>query len=285
MNDDENRGIRRVTRKDRKKKLDTRGPLFPPDDFEDVPAEAESSVAEPENLPFPPLVVTPDADRFPPLDTGGSKPPTPAKRTAKPRRRLLPNLVALLFAVATVALLAVYIIIAVDPYTPLNPLPPFTPFPIIITTTPLPPTATLFPTAGPTATFTPLPPDQLQRDLPFPFQMAASGIIYVPNAGEKGCNWLSIAGSVTDTAGQPVAGLGVRVQGNGLDETVGTGGALNYGPGGFEMPLGEAPGIGTYTVQLLSIQGAPLSEVYTVATRDTCDQNVAIISFVQVRGY
>ncbi len=279
MSDETNRGIRRVSRKDRKKKLDKRGPLFPPDAIEEDFPEA---AAEPP--PAPPRA-TPPGDRFPSLEIGTAVPPAPGKPAPKPRRTLLPNLVAVLFALATVILLAYYALIAVDPYTPLNPLPPFTPFPIIITTTPLPPTATLPATAGPTATFTPLPAEQLRRDAPFPFLLTESGIIYVPNAGEKGCNWLSIAGSVTDMAGQPVTGLGVRVQGEGLDETVGTGGALNYGPGGFEMPLGEVPQAGTYTVQLLSVQGTPLSEAYTIATRATCDQNVAIISFVQVREF
>jgi hypothetical protein len=283
MSDDENRGIRRVSRKDRKKKLDKRGLVFPPEILaEGTPAAEPESPTPPAGLPSVPASLP--ADRFPPLEFGAAS-PSPVPPARKPRRAILPNLVALVFLLGTVGLLAVYMVIAVDPYTPLNPLPPFTPFPIIITTTPLPPTATLPPTAGPTATFTPLPAEQLRRDAPFPFQVADSGIIYVPNVGEKGCNWLSIGGSVTDMSGQPVAGLGVRVQGAGLDETVGTGGALNYGPGGFEMPLGEVPQVGTYTVQLLSVQGTPLSEAYTVVTRDTCDQNVAILSFVQVRGF
>lgn len=281
MSDEANRGIRRVSRKDRKKKLDKRGPLFPPGAIED---DFPKAAAEPSPSPAPPSG-SPPADRFPPLEIGTEATLAPGKPAARPRRTLLPNLVAALFALATVILLAYYALIAIDPYTPLNPLPPFTPFPIIITTTPLPPTATLPATAGPTATFTPLPAEQLRRDAPFPFLLSESGIIYVPNAGEKGCNWLSIAGSVTDMAGQPVAGLGVRVQGEGLDETVGTGGALNYGPGGFEMPLGEVPQAGAYTVQLLSVQGTPLSEAYAVATRAACDQNVAIISFVQVREF
>lgn len=285
MPDETSGGIRRVSRKDRKKKLDPRGPLFPPEeDFAPVEAESESE-PEPESPP-PPKVSAPPEDRFPPLDVAEPPPPAAAKPSArKPGSTLLPNLVAIVFALGTVALLIVYAIIAIDPYTPLNPLPPFTPFPIIITATSLPPTATPPPAAASTATFTPIPASELRPDSPFPFVMAESGVVYVPNVGEKGCNWLSIAGSVTDTSGQPAAGLGVRVVGDNLDETVGTGGALNYGPGGFEMPLGDVPREAVFTVQLLSIQGAPLSEAYTVATHAACDQNVAIISFVQVRGF
>jgi len=287
-------GFRRVSRKDRKRKLETRGPLIPPEPDEPTPEEL---FAPPEVRPeTPPVVESPPAERFPPLalaeDEGKDK--VRLVRTAdiaKPRSTFLPNLVALLFFIASIVLIIVFSIIFVNPYTALNPFPPFTPIPLLITATflppteTLPPTATLPPTLGPTPSFTPIPAEAIptQASL-FPFVAANNGAVYVPNGNDQGCDWSSIAGSVTDLLGAPLDGYGVRITGENLDETVFTGTAQTFGPGGFELFLNGAPQVGTYTIQLLSPQEVPLSEEYTITTRATCEENVAVVSFLQTRA-
>ncbi len=272
MHDDDSRGlIRRVSRRDRKRKLEMRAPLFPPED---------DALADPEATR-----VVPPAERFPPLPVHQEAPPRPSEsKPAAPRRRsgraCLPNLVALFFLAATAAAAAVFVIIWVDPFTPLNPFPPFTPLPIFVTTTPLPERA---PPAAPTATFTPLaviPPSPAA----YPFQLDPAGVVYAPNGNGQGCAWSSIAGTVTDAAGAPLAGYGVRVAGPERTDTVYSGSARTFGDGGYELFLNSVPQETAYTVQLLDPQGNPVSEAYPVVTAAACERNVAIVSFVAVPG-
>lgn len=318
MSEKESGGIRRVTRKDRKRKLETGDLIFPPEEPEaeaaapDVPetaaapepeaavekpveepaeAAAETAIFEPpvetETLPpaaqvgrFPPLAFEPERAPEP-----GSR-PQPARAGSPPRRgnTLLPNLISLLFMLATLVAIGWFALVWSNPYTPLNPFPPYTPLPVIITTTPLPPTPTLSPTPAPptpSPTFTPLPVEALATSAPFPFALVDAGVVYAPNGNGQGCAWASLAGSVTDAGGGPLDGYQVRVSGDGLEQAVFTGAALTYGPGGFELPLGEAPRAAEYTVQLFDPDGAPVSDVYRIVTRADCDGSVAIISFVQ----
>ncbi|MBZ0287620.1 MAG: hypothetical protein K8I30_08390, partial [Anaerolineae bacterium] len=192
---------------------------------------------------------------------------------------------------ASILLIIVFSVIFVNPYTPLNPFPPFTPIPILITATFLPPTPgppatdTPIPTVGPTATFTPIPVEALPTTEPslFPFVAANGGAVYVPNGNDQGCDWASIAGSVTDLVSAPLDGFGVHITGANLDETVFTGSTQTFGPGGFELFLNGAPQVETFGIQLLSPAGVPLSEVYTITTRATCEENVAVVSFLQTR--
>jgi hypothetical protein len=309
--DDQNKplpggGLRRVGRKDRKNRIDTRGPLIPLEDdaLLEAAAEAEAETEardEAEVFPEKPSLLTPPAERFPPVNPVEVKRPQTAPAPVKTQRNpLLYNLLALLFACGGVGLLGIYALIAVNPYTPVNPFPPFTPLPIIITATPLPatetppPTATASPTPGPTASFTPIqlsganitpePPAATFTPAPFPFTLTSSGITYAPNGNGQECNWSSIAGSVVNLQGLALDGYGVRVIGEGLDETVYSGSAITFGAGGFELPLGGVPQQAPYTVQLFSPEGAPLSEEYQVVTSDKCDQNVAIVNFIQNRA-
>jgi hypothetical protein len=289
-------GFRRVSRRDRKRRLETRGPLIPPEPDEPTPEELFAPPeVRPEIPPPEPVVELPPAERFPPVavererrDRARSVPTT--GDIPQPRSSFLPNLVAILFFIASIVLIVVFSIIFVNPYTALNPFPPFTPIPVLITATflppteTLPPTATLQPTLGPTTTFTPIPVEAIatQASL-FPFVAANNGAVFVPNANDQGCDWSSIAGSVTDLAGAPLDGYGIRITGEGLDETVFTGSAQTFGPGGFELFLNGAPQVSTYTIQLLSPQEVPLSEEYTFTTRATCEENVAVVSFLQTR--
>ena len=307
MSDKGSGNIRRVTRKDRKRKLETGELEFPPDDLRYAPPEqpAEAAPEKPDSFPGEPdveasieeaVVVetapeTLPAERFPPLEFPSDETYQPVERPAvahaPPRRNpCLYNLIALFFLLATVVAVAWVVLVWNNPYTPLNPLAPFTPLPIIITTTPLPATPTIPPTPGPTATleptatFTPLA--VVATRSPFPFVMADTGVVYTPNGNGQECAWASIAGSVTDSNGAPLNDYQVRVEGEDFSpQPVRTGATLTYGAGGFEMPLGDAPRDGEYTIQLLDPDGSPVSDTYTITTRADCDANVAIVSFVE----
>jgi len=112
-------------------------------------------------------------------------------------------------------------------------------------------------------------------------------VLYAPNNNGTGCNWASIAGSVTDTDGLPLNNYGVQIRhvADNLDVKVFSGSALTFGPGGFELAIGGTPQAGEFVVQLFSPAGAPVSEEYTVMTRDTCEENVAVLRFVQVQAF
>ncbi|MCA0458718.1 MAG: hypothetical protein LCI00_32490 [Chloroflexi bacterium] len=278
-------GVRRFGRKDRKKSLDPRGPLFPieddiaPDAAADITPAPESELpepvlaelVEPPPVPVPPKAVQPKRVANPsrPAPTSGGK-------------HILANLLTIVFLLATIGMGALVAIIARDPYTPLNPFPPFTPLPIVITATFLPPTATAEGTAAPTATFTPIAIEAAPSAEAgaFAFALVPSQPIYAPNANTEGCNWSSIAGTVTDSSGTALDGYRVHISGNGLDETVFSGAALTFGAGGFELFINGTAQEQTFTVQLLDPQSQPLSPEYSVTTRAGCDENVAILSFV-----
>lgn len=327
-------GLRRVGRKDQKRRLDPTGPLFPDDDADDAQAESAPPPARlprDPNLPpdllddvehaleslsdadfdadikaaARPVVETPPAERFPPLRPPDDPRPAPAMPAAEPatgRKRRQGdwrhNVVAVIFAVATLGMCAYYSVLWNNPYSPLNPLAPATPF-IIITATPDPlagfnadSTATAIAIAAALAVPTDTPPPfdptaTSSSGFGLPFQLEESGVIYAPNSNGRGCDWASIAGTVVGLDGAPVNNYGVQIidqeNPDRLSARVFSGSALTFGPGGFELTLGGTPLMGIYTVQLFSPVGAPVSEVYTVITSSECDQNVVIINFVQVR--
>lgn len=283
MSDDQTTGgVRRFGRKDRKRSIDPRGPLFPPEDLPTQPSPAEVNNELPAEEveaveveePLEEVVVAPKVQPPP------SK-PIKVKSAPPTAKQVMANLLTIVFLLATIGLGALVVMIAQNPYTPLNPFPPFTPLPVVITATFIPPTATATGTIEPTATFTPLAVEASStEEVTFSYKLAHEQPVYAPNANEKGCNWSSIAGTVTDKQGGALDGYRIRVTGNNLNETVFSGAALTFGAGGFELFLNGTPQAQTYTVQLLDPQSKPLSPVYSVTTKEICDQNVAVLQFV-----
>lgn len=283
--------VQRFGLKNRKRRLDPRGPLFPVEEKAEpevssplvTPADPPSQVTEPPPISPPAAAKPPGADhagRFPPLSiephisttADSSAAPAPVRR----RSTCLPNLITIIFALGTVGIIALYSIIAVNPYTPLNPFPPFTPLPIILTATFLPPTATLPPTPGPTPSFTPL---AVEKPPTPAFRFTLASTLYAPNGNDQGCDWSSIAGTVTSRDGLALDGYSIHIVGEDLDQTVFTGTTLTFGSGGFELFLNGVPQEKPYMVQLLSPQGEVLSDLYPITTRAACDQNVVILTF------
>lgn len=235
------------------------------------------------------------------------KTPPPQDTSGRDRGR---NLVSLFFILATILVVVYFVIVWQNPYSTLNPLAPPTPLPLMITATytptdipsatptPMPsPTLTATPTSPleATATFTPIflegfstPPGTPGTPTPtddpslYRFGLQNNRLVFITNPDARGgCNWSSIAGSVMNYDGSALNGYGVHVVGEGVDVTVATGSASGFGPGGFEVPLGNVARRAQYIAQLLDEQGRPVSPVYTVETSDDCTLNIAALRFVE----
>lgn len=248
---------------------------------------AESLPVSPRYPPASPDEVVDVVERFPmpgdarPDPQAAEAPPVP---TARSRGDWRHNLIAFVFFVATIGLCGVYSIIWNNPWTPLNPLAPPTSF-YVITETPDPfAAANATATAAVMVTETPVQPLGSLSGLPF--SIADSGVVYVPNSNSNGCDWASIAGTVTGLEGEPLTGYRIRIldagDPNARPVEIFSGSAPTFGESGFELPLGNAPRAGRYDVQLLNPSSVPLSDAFRIVTRATCEENVAIVSFVQV---
>lgn len=292
-----------------------------PDDAPDALEIAGPPEPPADHAPFlPPAPAarrTHESERFPPT----APPPAPVRRRAAAPPRTARrqryrgswrhDVVAVLFLVATVALGVFYGWVWQNPYAPENPFALPTPY-IFVTATPDAAAVrsalateraenlaaalaqTPFPTVTPestpeaptsqSATTTPL---QISGALPFAPDPA--GVTYAANDNGLGCNWSSIAGRVFGLDGQPLDGYGVQINdltnSAGVRSRVYSGAAQQFGAGGFELPLGGAPLEGQYSVQLFSQAGVPLSDLFTVITSSRCEQNVALVTFIQLRAF
>ena len=224
------------------------------------------------------------------------------------------DVITALFVLLTVGVIAYVMLLIADPHTPLNPLPPPTVISLLVlatdaptstptaTFTPLPatytstatntPTATSTPTPAPSPTITPTPVFRVPTKpgsttvSSAPITKASyytASTTYRANKNTSGCQWTSVAGQVLDKAGNPVPGIAVHVGGSSgtIDEVHYAGETPDFGPSGFEAFLGTAPRVDSYTVQLLSATGAPLSDPIAVQTKTGCTQNVAFVTFTQ----
>ncbi len=170
-----------------------------------------------------------------------------------------------------------------------GPTPTFTPGPAGTAT--IRPTATLTLTPTWTSTFTPSPtgptPTQTNTLSPYPFAMQEGSPRMRANfANAAGCNWQGLAGQVITQSNEPVTGIQVRVSGEGLSSPLITlsGSSTVYGPSGWEIVVDNKTNNGRYTVSLWSgdMQVSPEVEV---VFPNSCEQNLAVINFLQTRAY
>lgn len=228
------------------------------------------------------------------------------------------NLGTLYFLLSTICVAGFAIAIYISPNSGVNPWPPKTPTPptpiYLPTVTPTeftgpPPTPTYLPTEGPSPTedlaptetlaFLPTPTDVVfgtptptvlsESDYPYqlqlgnPIQLAST--IYHPSLA---CNFLGVGGQAIDKNAAPVLGFAVHVTGTVNGEMIEfltfTGAASQYGPGGYEQIIADAPLDSTekLQVQLVDQQGIPLSPVIVFDTFDDCSKNVILINFIEV---
>lgn len=291
--------VRRIGARDRKQSIDAPASLIPPD-------EPESGVvALPDDffdsLPDAPEVsAIRDTKELPRAALPPSAAPRPAYAPRRRRRRAWPyNLAALLFLALACGACAWVAAIWVEPYGAFNLFPPLTPVPVVVSMTPTitptpPPTATLTPepTLEPTVTPTPEPTEPPAPTSPpqpatgaasfVPLVTSGRAVVFLANPEARGgCAWQSIAGTVSDINNAPINGYQIRVLGDGVDATAISGEASGYGPGGFEVRVGNTAQEAQYAVQLLDGEGAPVSEAISVPTSARCDWNISIIRFQQ----
>ncbi len=260
----------------------------------------------PAQLPAQPSSQRDEALRFSPQPRARAGMPAGMPARARPRparsrgRNRAYNLLTLLFTAGGCGLLAYFAALWQNPYSEINPFAPFTPPPIVITATYTPshtftpsitPTPSRTPTPSPTATPTDPPtPTPSEPEAPveaasgegFSFSLLQGRAIYLTNPEARGgCNWASIAGTVADVNNQALNGYQIRILGNGVDETVISGSAPGYGPGGFELPLGRQAIDAQFAVQLANAEGVPVSTVYTITTSSLCEWNIAVLRFIE----
>ena len=155
--------------------------------------------------------------------------------------------------------------------SPSSTLPPATP-----TKTPTP-TPTDTPTPGPSPTVT-------TTRSPFPFTKDQASPQYLQNyANSAGCDWMGVAGIVLDLNGHPVPNgeYQVHVWDSGIDERVVVGSAQAYGPSGYEQFLYNQPRFQENNIQLETISGTAVSQVYRFQTQTSCNQNLIRFDFIQ----
>ena len=141
------------------------------------------------------------------------------------------------------------------------------------------PTITLTPSAtGFTATPTRTP-------VAFPFIIES---VEIRPALENNCNFQGFGGNVFNLINEPIDGLRVMATGPGLPEAgvIGiTGAATNFGPGGWEVRVSEVLNNNQYTVQLQNTDGTVLSQPINQTFASSCDSNLLLIRFKQIRPY
>jgi hypothetical protein len=290
--------FRRLGRKTRKSEIKSTGELFPKEDDDsrymrpsseddaplpDLSALDDSSQQDvdflatlPSGLIAKPIHITPDEQRYPPI--APPKPKAPPKPAPIPIEAVVPakeshalryNLITLVALLASGLVLVWFSVVWENPQSMLNPLAPPIQF-VQITATFLP--ATPMSIMASDATSVPT------IESLFPFGLSGN-VLYTPNNNGRECEWASIAGTVNAQDGSALNGYRVRVTGEGIETTVFSGGALTFGAGGFEFPLGDTPIAKSLDVQLFSPQGAPLSQVFNVQAVAECERNVIILTF------
>lgn len=319
---DKDNDIRRFSRRDQKNRLQKPKSLFPDEDDFKLPPDEEkvrddsrfmppdfdirdfdlpdtdadalellSSLKDEVRSPN----ITPPEERYPPTAPSAKsdvRKPTPIQKATvtqvsqKQSNNFFYNMMTFIVFIMIFAFIYWFIQIWNNPQSALNPFPPNTPF-IVVTASP---GSNLITDLNATPdeqgqifvviTDTPMPTVINDESL-FPF--VHEEILYAPNSNQLGCNWWSIAGTVTDMNGNPINGYRVRVIGEDLNEVVFSGASQAFGEGGYELPLVGTPQQAQFTVQLFSPEDIALSDEIDVITQDSCDANVAIINFVQNR--
>ena len=152
------------------------------------------------------------------------------------------------------------------------------------------PTA-LLPTAMPLATFTPRPtqpPTATAEPTPQPgtpdlvMAVPETPLFFFQSAGARpGVDWTGFFGTVQDASGAPLPGVQVIVwqaDGQPASPVVETD-ASGY----YEIRLNDAPRAGTWTVQVLTEDGQPASELVTFQTDENTETGVQQIQVLWQR--
>jgi len=227
------------------------------------------------------------------------------------------NLLTGLMLLGAVAAAGFFAWVYANPYAPVNPFPPPTVPALAVlptalpsappppatptpqpTETPLPPTASPTPSPTPSREATPTPPPGSPSPTLRP-TATPGGYAFVlkdpPLAiqnifhSDLGCQWLGVGGNIEDLRGGGKLYVTVHLHGTlggkPVDIYTVSGAARQYGEGGFEFQLAEAPvaSRNALYIQLLDQANLPLSDRVYFDTFEDCEKNSIIINFEQVR--
>jgi hypothetical protein len=128
------------------------------------------------------------------------------------------------------------------------------------------------------------PPFNNLNGTPSPYPFIAREIRYEANTTDQGCQRLSIAGNVIGLNGEPLTDLLVEIVGDEFEALLYTGSNSLFGLSGFEIPVAFSPQVMNFSVRLTE-QDIPLTDYISVTTGATCEENVVVIEFVQIRDY
>lgn len=122
-------------------------------------------------------------------------------------------------------------------------------------------------------------------EMPF-FVVQSGNPVYVPHP--DGCEYMYVAGSVTDGEGNPLIYVGVELNGTIANkplfsEIAFSGTAKQYSASGYELKIGDggpANTAGTAYLQIYDQDGNPASEVILLTTTSDCSKNLIMMNFV-----
>jgi hypothetical protein len=165
---------------------------------------------------------------------------------------------------------------------------------------------TLIPTQNitseiPNYTSTPNPPNEteVQTQIPIPFPTTPENLLKVQHGSpvaisnfahpELGCNWMGLAGQIIDIDNRPIKDMVVEVggtmKGNPIFGLAVTGESSVYGPGGFEIQLGDEPisSDDTLWVVVYDLDGNQIISPAYFSTYSDCERNLIILNFLKER--
>lgn len=218
------------------------------------------------------------------------------------------DLLSVLVLFATACLVLYFGLIFINPESRLNVLPPggagFGPQPPTATITPIQleptwtasPTLELTPSPTPRPTFTPFatdtpvslfPPTRTPKPTSTPkapFSASTSQVESTLIHPDLACNWAGIGGTVVNANNSPIIGQVVVLRGSldgkTIEQQTVSGINKEYGESGFEFVIGNAPVASTTLyVQLVDLNGIPLSGKISVPTSADCTKNLVLVRF------
>ena len=219
------------------------------------------------------------------------------------------DILSILVLVLTCCLVGYFGLVFINPDSGLNLLPPggfglktptstITPIQLEPTWT-ASPTLELTPSSTPRPTFTPfatntpfslVPPTKTPkpptptRTPKAPFSATTSQVESTLIHPDLSCNWAGIGGTVVDAGNSPIVGQVVvlrgTLDGKTIEQQTVSGINKEYGPSGFEFVLGSAPiASTTLYVQLVDLNGIPLSDKISAPTSSDCAKNLVLVRF------
>jgi len=153
------------------------------------------------------------------------------------------------------------------------------------------PTATATPTITPTSSVPSPTPTETRS--PFPFQLRGDVPIFTSNTyNSAGCSFQGIGGQVLDENGRGINDpqiIVVAIDDNGREYQARAGEDSIYGDpdgrGGYEISVADAVNGRTYRVQVRTVNGTELSQLRALRFSSNCEENVALLYWIQTRPF